>query len=159
MELPKTTSEYMIWLGMQFPVLGAAILLAYWAVKYATRLYDRKSDETEKLNERLIAEKDKQIGKLEERIRHLESEVAELRAKLSRPKKPPGESNPLMEESRDYLIHDFILHIRNWADRRRRVSDSPASEASQGCQVCEMGAVHPTVARIDTSTSTAVTPG
>ena len=67
MELPKSASELAIWLGMQFPVLGASILLAYWAVKYAIRLYEKKSDETQKLNDRLSAEKDKQINKLEDK--------------------------------------------------------------------------------------------
>jgi hypothetical protein len=45
----------------------------------------------QKLNDRLHTEKDRQISKLEDRVRQLEAEVAELRAKRSRSKKPPDE--------------------------------------------------------------------
>lgn len=59
MELPKSVSEFAIWVGMQFPVLGAAALLAWWTLKYADRLHERQQKETQSLNDRLLADKDK----------------------------------------------------------------------------------------------------
>jgi hypothetical protein len=38
-DLPKNLTEYAIWMGMQFPMLGATVFTAYRAMRYAERRY------------------------------------------------------------------------------------------------------------------------
>ncbi len=52
MELPKSASELAIWLGMQFPVLGSAVLLAYWAVKLTEHLHENRIQDARKSKSR-----------------------------------------------------------------------------------------------------------
>ena len=90
MELPKTTSELLIWLAMQFPVVAVSALMARWALKYTERLHDKRNDDSQKQHERLIAEKDLRLADRDRRIDEQSEEIKELKAKLTRSKKPSG---------------------------------------------------------------------
>ena len=82
MEFPKTASELAIWLGMQFPVLGTAVLSAWFAVKYTGQLHKARIEDAKTASAELLVERERRIRERDERIRQLKAEVAELRAKL-----------------------------------------------------------------------------
>ena len=88
MELPKTASELAIWLGMQFPVVAIAAFLIRWSVKHTEHLHEKRIQDNRMSDAALLHEKDLRLRDRDARIQELQNEVAELRAKLSRSKKP-----------------------------------------------------------------------
>jgi dephospho-CoA kinase len=103
MELPKTWQEYLIWLGIQFPVLVAVGLAARWIIQYLTAQQDRRIAEMRDDQKRLLEEKDKRLAEVvaanqsrladrEKQIQELKDEIEELKAKLTRKPKEKGPS-------------------------------------------------------------------
>lgn len=86
MKMPETYQEYLIWLGMQFPVLAAVLLAGRWIVRFLTNVQERhKVDlqqghtETMAERERVIESRDATIREQASRIRSLDREVRRLR--------------------------------------------------------------------------------
>lgn len=88
MDLPKTFGELAIWSLMQFPVLAAAMAIAWWVNRDARRQYATLLSSLRELYRDLLAERDKRIAERDRRIDELQTDVNELKAKLSRAKKP-----------------------------------------------------------------------
>ncbi|MBY0457776.1 MAG: hypothetical protein K2V38_10595 [Gemmataceae bacterium] len=97
MELPKNFEQYVIWVGMQFPVLGAAAVVARWVMNRERascegqiKANDDKNAALVKVKDEQIAERDARIAELKAdhatRQSELKAEIAELKAKLSRTK-------------------------------------------------------------------------
>ncbi len=91
MTLPTNASELAIWALMQFPVLAVAVLLARSSVRYTERLHEKRIADARQANESLMAERDYRLRERDERIAGLLKENADLRAKLSRSRKPSDE--------------------------------------------------------------------
>lgn len=86
MKSPETYQEYLIWLGMQFPVLAAVGFAARWVVRHMTAAENRHRAElrlereaTLAEKERVIGDRDRTIEELKSRIRSLERENRKLR--------------------------------------------------------------------------------
>lgn len=87
MEVPKTLQEFAIWVGMQFPVLASAALIASLVNRWGGKQRQELVAELKRAFTEVSAEKEKRIAERDERIRQLEAERDELKARLSRPKK------------------------------------------------------------------------
>ena len=103
MDLPKTYTELAVYVLTQFPVLGAAIGIAWWVSRDARRYNQTVVAEIQKAhlevltgNQKafleVLAEKEKRIQERDERIRELRDELTQLKSKLSRSKKPEGDN-------------------------------------------------------------------
>lgn len=94
MDSPKTWPEYGIWVLMQFPVLGAAALVAWVVSRETGKRYREMIEEIKTTHRSLLTEKDTRIGEKEKRIGELNEEVAELKSRLKRTRKPKSQENP-----------------------------------------------------------------
>jgi hypothetical protein len=84
MELPKTPEEYAIWVGMQFPVLGASILLAWLVNRWNDAHRKEVLEELKLAQQALLTEKNERLADRDQQIRELKVANDQLRAKLSR---------------------------------------------------------------------------
>ena len=84
MELPKTPEEYAIWVGMQFPVLGASILLAWLVNRWNNAHRKEVLEELKLVQQALLTEKNERLADRDQQIRELKAANDELRAKRSR---------------------------------------------------------------------------
>lgn len=102
MELPKTWTDAGIWFAVQFPVLGAVVLGARWAIRETGRFYDQlighlrevhglQLAEKDARRTDVVAEQDRQLGEKDRRIAELEAEVKSLERKIERMRKAEGE--------------------------------------------------------------------
>jgi hypothetical protein len=94
METPKTWQEYGIWVLMQFPVLGAAALVAWVVSRETGKRYREMIEEIKSAHRALLGEKDVRISERDVRIGELGTEIAELKARLRRTRKPKPRENP-----------------------------------------------------------------
>ena len=90
MDIPKTAQEFAIWVGMQFPVLGAAVLVGRWLLRWSAANHAAEKEEIEKRNRALLDEKERRIAERDLRSNELRQEIDALKAKFyrSRPKGP-----------------------------------------------------------------------
>src|SRR5689334_6771713 len=98
MDLPKTWADVGIWFAVQFPILGAALVGARWAIWETGRHYDKLIGYLRESHDRhlaekdirrteLAAEKDRQLADKDRRIGELEAEVKSLERKVERMRK------------------------------------------------------------------------
>lgn len=80
----KTSEQFAIWLGMQFPVLAAAFLVTRWFVNRADAVFEKHIQRNDALHAKVTKEKDDRLADRDDRIIELKAEVAELKSKLSR---------------------------------------------------------------------------
>jgi len=87
MEIPKTPQEFAIWVGMQFPVLGASVLLAWLVNRWNDAHRKEVLAELKLAQQALLTEKNERLADRDQQIRELKAANDQLRAKLSRPAK------------------------------------------------------------------------
>ncbi len=81
---PKDWTELLIWLAMQFPVLGVCVVVVRWVLRWTANKHEAEMKRTDELNARLLAEKETRIAEGKERVKELKAEIEELKKKLSR---------------------------------------------------------------------------
>ena len=91
----ETWEQFLIWLGMQFPVLAAAFFVARWFLNRAAADHDKYVAGIQAQHAKLIAEKDQRLSDRDNRINELKAEVGELKAKLSRSPKKKDDGDQL----------------------------------------------------------------
>ena len=81
---------------MQFPVLGAAALVAWVVSRETGKRYKEVLEEIKSAHRDLLVEKEKRVGERDDRIGELTAENAELKSRLRRSRKPkPLDAPPL----------------------------------------------------------------
>ena len=93
MDIPKTVQEFLIWFGMQFPVLAASVLVGRWILRWSEENHAAEKADIEKRNQALLEEKEKRVAERDQRNGELPAEIEGLRAKHTRTRPKGSESN------------------------------------------------------------------
>jgi hypothetical protein len=82
--IPKNWEELLIWLAMQFPVLGACAAVVWWILRWTGTRQEAEMKRVDEQNVKLLAEKERRVAERDQRIGELKAEIEELKRKLSR---------------------------------------------------------------------------
>ncbi|MBA4064638.1 MAG: hypothetical protein C0501_13180 [Isosphaera sp.] len=74
----KTWDQFLIWLGMQVPVVFVVVSVARWLLLYSDRRHAAELARTDEQHAAVLAEKDKRIAERDERIRDLAAELKKV---------------------------------------------------------------------------------
>lgn len=96
--IPKNWEELLIWLAMQFPVLGACAAVVWWILRWTGNRQEAEMKRVDEQNVKLLAEKELRIAERDQRMKELKTEIEELKKKLSRPSSKDKADKEKVEE-------------------------------------------------------------